>query len=32
VLELPVHDNLPWGILAAPPELARPLLELVAGP
>jgi myo-inositol-1(or 4)-monophosphatase len=32
VLELPVHENLPWGILAAPPALARPLLELVAGP
>jgi myo-inositol-1(or 4)-monophosphatase len=32
VLELPVHEHLPWGILAAPPALAGPLLELVAGP
>jgi len=32
VLELPVHENLPWGILVAPPALAEPLLELVAGP
>jgi len=32
VLELPVHDNLPWGILVAPPALAQPLLELVGGP
>jgi myo-inositol-1(or 4)-monophosphatase len=32
VLELPVHANLPWGILVAPPALARPLLELVGGP
>ena len=31
VLELPVHENLPWGILVAPPELAEPLLELVGG-
>lgn len=31
VLELPVHDHLPWGILVARPELAEPLLELVAG-
>jgi myo-inositol-1(or 4)-monophosphatase len=31
VLELPVHENLPWGILAAPPELAGELLELVGG-
>jgi myo-inositol-1(or 4)-monophosphatase len=31
VLELPVHDHLPWGILAAPPTIAGPLLELVAG-
>jgi myo-inositol-1(or 4)-monophosphatase len=29
VLELPVLGNLPWGILAAPPALAAPLLELV---
>jgi myo-inositol-1(or 4)-monophosphatase len=32
VLELPVHENLPWGILVAPPRLAEPLLELVGGP
>ena len=32
VLELPVHENLPWGILVARPELAPPLLELVGGP
>jgi myo-inositol-1(or 4)-monophosphatase len=32
VHELPVHKNLPWGILAAPPALCEPLLELVAGP
>jgi myo-inositol-1(or 4)-monophosphatase len=32
VLELPVHPNLPWGILAAPPAIAEPLLELVGGP
>lgn len=32
VLELPVHENLPWGILAAAPALAEPLLELVGGP
>jgi myo-inositol-1(or 4)-monophosphatase len=32
VLELPVHENLPWGILVAPPALAQPLLELVGGP
>jgi myo-inositol-1(or 4)-monophosphatase len=32
VLELPVHEQLPWGVLAAPPALARPLLELVGGP
>jgi myo-inositol-1(or 4)-monophosphatase len=32
VLELPVHENLPWGILVASPALAQPLLELVAGP
>ena len=30
VLELPVHESLPWGILAAPTGLAGPLLELVA--
>ncbi len=32
VLELPVHENLPWGILVAGPALAQPLLELVGGP
>lgn len=32
VLELPVHEDLPWGILAARPSLAGPLLELVGGP
>lgn len=30
--ELPVHENLPWGIMVASPALAAPLLELVAGP
>jgi myo-inositol-1(or 4)-monophosphatase len=32
VLELPVHEDLPWGVLVAPPALAEQLLELVAGP
>jgi myo-inositol-1(or 4)-monophosphatase len=32
VHELPVHENLPWGILVAPPALCEPLLKLVAGP
>jgi myo-inositol-1(or 4)-monophosphatase len=32
VLELPVHESLPWGILVAPPTLAQALLELVGGP
>jgi len=32
IRELPEHENLPWGILAAPPALAGPLLELVSGP
>jgi hypothetical protein len=32
VLDLPEHEDLPWGILAAPPALAEPLLELVGGP
>jgi myo-inositol-1(or 4)-monophosphatase len=32
VLELPVHEQLPWGILVARPALAGPLLELVGGP
>jgi myo-inositol-1(or 4)-monophosphatase len=31
VLELPVHAQLPWGILATRPALAEPLLELVGG-
>jgi myo-inositol-1(or 4)-monophosphatase len=29
--ELPARGDLPWGVLAAPPALAAPLLELVAG-
>jgi myo-inositol-1(or 4)-monophosphatase len=32
VVDLPVFENLPWGILAGPPDLLEPLLELVAGP
>jgi myo-inositol-1(or 4)-monophosphatase len=32
VLELPAHEDLPWGILVAPPALCEPLLELVGGP
>jgi len=32
VLELPAHEELPWGVLAAPPALAQPLLDLVRGP
>ena len=32
VLELPVHEQLPWGILVAPAGLADELLELVGGP
>jgi myo-inositol-1(or 4)-monophosphatase len=32
VLELPVHKDLPWGILAARAALAQPLLEMVGGP
>jgi myo-inositol-1(or 4)-monophosphatase len=32
VLELPVFENLPWGILVATPALAEGLLELVGGP
>jgi myo-inositol-1(or 4)-monophosphatase len=32
VLDLPIHDDLPWGILAAPPALADELLELAGGP
>jgi myo-inositol-1(or 4)-monophosphatase len=31
VSELPVHENLPWGILVAPAALSAALLELVAG-
>jgi myo-inositol-1(or 4)-monophosphatase len=31
VLELPEHEGLPWGILAAREALAEPLLELVGG-
>jgi len=32
VRELAVHENLPWGILVAPPALVEPLFELVSGP
>jgi myo-inositol-1(or 4)-monophosphatase len=32
VMELPVHEHLPWGILVARPELAERLFEVVAGP
>ena len=32
VVDLAVFENLPWGILVAPPELVDPLLDLVAGP
>jgi myo-inositol-1(or 4)-monophosphatase len=32
VIELPVHEDLPWGILVARPVLAEPLLALVGGP
>jgi len=32
VLDLPEHDDLPYGILAAPEAIAEPLLELVGGP
>jgi myo-inositol-1(or 4)-monophosphatase len=32
VVELPVHEDLPWGILVAAPALCEPLLELVGGP
>jgi myo-inositol-1(or 4)-monophosphatase len=32
VLELAVFENLPWGILVAPPGLAEALLEVVGGP
>jgi myo-inositol-1(or 4)-monophosphatase len=29
VVDLPPHEDLPWGILVAPPALCEPLLELV---
>jgi len=32
VRELPVYENLPWGILVASPVLVEELLELVGGP
>jgi len=32
VLDLPEHEDLPYGILAAPESLADPLLKLVGGP
>jgi myo-inositol-1(or 4)-monophosphatase len=32
IRELPEHEHLPWGILAAPPALAEALFELVSGP
>ena len=32
VLDLPVHEHLPWGILVARPALAASLLELAGGP
>ncbi|HEY2767669.1 MAG TPA: inositol monophosphatase family protein [Solirubrobacteraceae bacterium] len=32
VVELPVHEDLPWGILVAPAGLCEELLELVGGP
>jgi len=32
VLDLPEHEDLPYGILAAPPAIAEQLLELVGGP
>jgi len=31
VLELPVHESLPWGILVTRPALAEAMLELVGG-
>jgi myo-inositol-1(or 4)-monophosphatase len=31
VLDLPQHEDLPWGILAAPSTIAEELLELVGG-
>jgi myo-inositol-1(or 4)-monophosphatase len=32
VLELPVHEHLPWGVLAAGEDLAAALMALVEGP
>jgi myo-inositol-1(or 4)-monophosphatase len=32
VLDLPVHEDLPWGILVARPGLAEELMELAGGP
>jgi myo-inositol-1(or 4)-monophosphatase len=32
VLDLPEHEDLPWGILVASPALAGSLMELVGGP
>ena len=32
VLELPIHEDLPFGVLASPPHLATELIELVGGP
>jgi myo-inositol-1(or 4)-monophosphatase len=32
VVDLAVHEDLPWGLLVAPPVLAEPLFELVGGP
>jgi myo-inositol-1(or 4)-monophosphatase len=32
VLDLPEHEDLPWGILVASPALVEPLMELVGGP
>jgi hypothetical protein len=32
VVDLPVYENLPWGILVAPPALVEPLYELIGGP
>jgi myo-inositol-1(or 4)-monophosphatase len=32
IVELAEFENLPWGILVAPPELADAMLELVGGP
>ena len=31
MLELPVHESLPWGILVTRPGLAEAMLELVGG-